>query len=456
MGLEGEIANGIIHKITTKIIKGGAMEQVAKLLEDFDLGGALVRLWVMAGDSQRLNEWEHDYDVASNDGFMRDFQEKINHNNTLSIAVMNANAIALIRAIDILLASNSARSRLLRSYKIGENHYWLFRQLADWRAKTATRGQPGSLLAWFSHHSIIPAQTTDKKIDIKLYQCDGDTAEFLMRMLKNPTASIKIWIGHFADGADVQWDKPHPIQENCRTTEVTDAKTRVDSLLKQLVRAKNAGANFIVFPEFSLDIAQRKEVRLWLKSNECPHLLYIVPGSFHELQAGTTPEKYFNTAPLFDAEGNVVFTHQKLRLFGKNRVAENVSVGRTLHVLATPIGCLTVLICKDFMDKDASVASLLQHVLVDWVLVPSFGDESTINGHQVRARELAKIVSGTNSAVANARNTAMHPDGGNLPGFGHRSQEDKSTPVPETGCIVEFLLPHCPPSTTKHKKNPYH
>ena len=37
MGLEGEIANGIIHKITTKIIKGGAMEQVAKLLKDFDL-----------------------------------------------------------------------------------------------------------------------------------------------------------------------------------------------------------------------------------------------------------------------------------------------------------------------------------------------------------------------------------------------------------------------------------
>ncbi len=265
-------------------------------------------------------------------------------------------------------------------------------------------------------------------------------------------ASIKIWIGHFADGADVRWDQPRPIKKSCRTTEVTHSPTRITSLLDQLERAKNAGANFIVFPEFALDIAQRKIVAQWLKNNECPQLLYTVPGSFHEpdaVDSGMTPPKYFNTAPLFDPEGNVIFTHQKLQLFGKDGLVENISIGNTLHVLATPVGCLTVLICKDFMDEAARVANLLQHVLVDWVLVPSFGNETTIKGHQARARKLAKVVSGTNSAVANAQNTAMNENAKFLPGFAHRSQEDKPKNVSETGEMIKFFLPNRPPNSDK-------
>ena len=176
------------------------------------------------------------------------------------------------------------------------------------------------------------------------------------------------------------------------------------------------------------------------------------PVVFMRQSLAVRPANYFNTAPLFDATGKVVFTHQKLRLFGKGRVAENVSVGKTVHVLVTPVGCLTVLICKDFMDTDASVANLLQQVLVDWVLVPSFGDERTIKGHKARARHLAKIVSGTNSAVANSRNTAMAPDADMLPGFGHRSGQDQPAFVAEAGGIVEYLLPNLPESGGQPKK----
>ena len=71
-----------------------------------------------------------------------------------------------------------------------------------------------------------------------------------------------------------------------------------------------------------------------------------------------------------------LLTHRKLRIFGGfESGAEHVDVGETLHVLVTPIGCITVLIGKDFIDAHASVESLLTEVPVDWVLVPSFGDE---------------------------------------------------------------------------------
>jgi predicted amidohydrolase len=434
------------------------MEQVASKLAEFDLEAALVRLWVLAGDHQRLNEWEHAYyqndgdDSARNDGLVRDLQNRIQGGVALSLDEMNCNALALVLAIDAVLANNRRRNRLLRRHQIDGKQYWLVRQLVDWRARTALRGQRGNLLGWFSHHTIIPAQIADEKIDVKLYQCDGETVEFFLQLLQSPAASIKIWIGHFADGADVKWDKPHPIRESCRTTQVADGEKRVASLRSQLASASQEGAHFVVFPEFSLDLAQRKAAKLWLKNNKSSQLRYVVPGSFHEPIAGSTPAKYFNTAPLLDATGRAVFTHQKLRLFGKGKVAENVSVGKTVHVLVTPVGCLTVLICKDFMDIDASVDNLLQHVLVDWVLVPSFGNDKTIDGHKARARELAIKVSGTNSAVANSLNTAMEPNGSMLPGFAHRSGQDQSTPVPETGCIVEYLLPNAPETAVQPEK----
>lgn len=433
------------------------MEQVARLLAEADLEAALVRLWILAGDGQRLVEWEHEHyryrgnDPSRIDALVRDLQNKILAGVLPTLAEMHHNALALILAIDSVLANQRRRNHLLRCHQIGGRQYWLVRQWVDWRSQTALRGQRGNLLGWFSYHTIIPAQINDDRIEVKLYQCNGEAVEFFHQLLQSPDASIKIWIGHFADGADVLWDKPRPIAESCRSTAVADGEKRLASVRHQLHCANQAGAHFVVFPEFSLDLDQREQARLWLKNNAPSQLRYVVPGSFHEPVPGSAGPTCFNTAPLFAATGKVVFTHQKLRLFGKDVVAEDVSVGKTLHVLATPIGCLTLLICKDFMDTDASVANLLQHVLVDWVLVPSFGDERTIKGHKARARTLAKIVSGTNSAVANSRNTAMEPGAGTLPGFGHRSGQDLPVLVPETGGIVEYRLPNGPTTTMRPK-----
>ena len=90
-----------------------------------------------------------------------------------------------------------------------------------------------------------------------------------------------------------------------------------------------------------------------------------------------------------------------------------------------------IFICKDFMDDGPNICNLLKHVLVDWVFVPSFGNPTTIKAHKKRAKSLAAVVSGTNSAVANTRNSAMdvpdEPVGKPIPGFGYRSQTNLGT-----------------------------
>ncbi len=415
------------------------MERVAKALTENDLGTALVRLWVLATDDVRFNRWERAHCATTCDADVANLQDMLERGVALPLATLEEKAIALILATDALLASHHGRAHLFNEFNIDGDTFWLFRQHLAWRATAAVKGQSESMLTWFQYHTIIPA-ITPEKVGVKLYPSSGAANELLWRMLENQAESLKIWIGHFADQADVTWEPPISAGKSCRTVSVSPATERENSLIAQLEAAKQAGAHFMVLPEFSLDLEQRKKVSQWLRKNNCEHLIYIVPGSFHELDTTQTPNDFFNTAPLFNAEGKVIFTHQKLRRYGKYDIAEDIALGNTLHVLATPLGCLTVLICKDFMDADARVNNLLQHVLVDWVLVPSFGDQKTIDAHQERAKNLAKVVSGTNSAVANTRNSAMDKSGAPLPGFGHSSQTKETCFIPDTGGIVEFPL----------------
>ena len=230
--------------------------------------------------------------------------------------------------------------------------------------------------------------------------------------------------------------------ENRRTTEVAPASARQQSVDATVAEAAQAGAQIIVFPEFTLDLDQRAKLVELLTRQTWPSLLMVVAGSFHEGVAG----EFFNTAPLYcAATGEALLVHRKLRLFGGfDEGAEQVSVGNSVQVLVTPVGCITVLICKDFMDKHASVESLLTEVPVDWVLVPSFGDEKTIRAHKERARDLALVKTGTHTVVAQTLNTAQPratPPTECVRGFGHAAgAREPEPPVGELGGLVQFAL----------------
>jgi hypothetical protein len=101
----------------------------------------------------------------------------------------------------------------------------------------------------------------------------------------------------------------------------------------------------------------------------------------------------------------------------------------------------------------------LAEVPVDWVWVPSYGDQTTLDLHKQRAKKLATVTIGTSCAVAQTQNTAMKKAGETqepLPGFGHEAGKKAPIDVPTTGGLVEFALDTQPapakPSRPKLKR----
>ncbi len=108
------------------------------------------------------------------------------------------------------------------------------------------------------------------------------------------------------------------------------------------------------------------------------------------------------------------------------------------------MGLLTVLICKDFLDDHPCVLTLLSDVPVEWVLVPSFGDEKTIRQHKVRAKAQALVRTGSHIALAQIFNNVDDPTRQPtecVRGFGYIGGNAAPEPqVSENGGLVVFPL----------------
>jgi hypothetical protein len=404
---------------------------------------------MLASDEQRLNGWEQNENEKTlaphRDNFLDQLQDEV----PIGLDAIQAHPLALIRALDDYLAStrpldSQSASTNRSAYVIKEDGkgYWLVPVQLAARRHAAMNRQPGRLAQWFRHHAALPARTAHG-IDVTAALSRSALHTALEKLSNQSDPKLKAWIAHFDDGADVVWDRQISPIGNWRTLSVTPHTTRQDSMLQTLSAAAQAGAQIVVFPEFTLDLQHRDQVAAYLRQNPSDIQL-VVAGAFHEPEQAADPSLAYNTAPVFTGSGSRLFVHRKLRLFGRNDVgAECAQVGNRLHVLITPIGCMTVLICKDFLDEDARVDNLLAEVPVDWVWVPSYGDETTLKGHKERARKLAKVTVGTSCAVAQTQNTAMKKKDQTqalLPGFGHPAGDAVPVDVPSSGGLVEFGL----------------
>jgi hypothetical protein len=429
------------------------VKRVAQLLdpanESFSHRRALVRLWMLASDEQRLNGWEQNENEKTLAPHRDNFLGQLQYEVPIELDAIQAHPLALIRALDDYLAmtrlpdsQSASTSRSANVIKEDGKGYWLVPVLLDARRHAAMNRQPARLARWFHHHAALPARTAHGiEVTAALSRSALHTA--LENLSNQSDPKLKAWIAHFDDGADVVWDQKISPIGNWRTLSVEPHASRQDALLQTLAAAAQAGAQVVVFPEFTLDLQHRDQVAVYLRQNPSDIQL-VVAGAFHEPEQATNPLDAYNTAPVFTGSGRRLFVHRKLRLFGRDDVgAECAQVGNSLHVLVTPIGCMTVLICKDFLDEDARVDNLLAEVPVDWVWVPSYGDETTLRGHKERARKLATVTVGTSCAVAQTQNTAMKKKGVTqdlLPGFGHPAGNATSIDVATRGGLVAFGL----------------
>ncbi len=433
------------------------MERVAQLLdsgdENFSYRRALVRLWMLASNDQALNGWEQDANETTIAPHCAVFLDQLQDEEPIRLQAIRAQPLALIRALDDYIAStrpldSQSTSARTAAYVVeeGGNGYWLVPVPLAARRKAAMNRQPARLARWFHHHAALPERTAHGiEVIVSLSRSALNAA--LEDLANLPDGKLRAWIAHFDDGADVIWDRQISPIGNWRTHSVEPHAIRRDSVLKALASAAQAGAQVVVFPEFTLDLQHRDQLAGYLRQHPSGIQL-VVAGAFHEPEQATDTSLAYNSAPVFTGSGRMLFAHRKLRLFGRNDAgAEFAAVGNRLHVLITPIGSMTILICKDFMDEDPRVDNLLAEVPVDWVWVPSYGDETTLKGHKERARRLATVTTGTSCGVAQTQNTAMKKSGETqplLPGFGHRAGERVPCDVAADGGLVEYGLAQQP------------
>lgn len=433
------------------------MKRVAWLLDPGNDGhsyrSALVRLWMLASDDLQLNRWEQRENEQTMSLQVHAFLNKLQDEKSIELQDISTHPLALIRALDDYLAStrlpdsqSTTLSQSAHVIKEDGKGYWLVPVTLAARRQAAMNRQPARLARWFHHHAALPSCTAHGiEVTCALSRSGLHTA--LTRLAAQTHEKLKVWIAHFDDGADVVWDTKSSPVGNWRAQTVQPHANRHGSMVQTLYAAEKMGAHVVVFPEFTLDLQHQNQLALHLRQNPgCIQL--VVAGAFHTPETVDGASIVYNTATVFNANGSRLFVHRKLRLFGKDDVGtEFAQVGNGLFVLTTPIGCMTVLICKDFLDEDPRVDNLLAEVPVDWVWVPSYGNETTLKCHKERAKKLATVTVGTSCAVAQTQNTAMKKNGETqplLPGFGHAAGEKAPLDVQETGGAVEFAL-NCQP-----------
>lgn len=158
------------------------------------------------------------------------------------------------------------------------------------------------------------------------------------------------------------------------------------------------GSVALVLPELAIDRHAREliEAQLagkpWLDAGDIgvaagPGL--VAAGSWHE----RGPDgRMRNRMVIYDADGLEVASYCKRLQFLLGERTEGVAPGTTQPVLATRGGLITFGICRDVCDTaEVEGGQFYRSLDVDLVLVPSLGNEATIQGHAIAAAGLAPL-----------------------------------------------------------------
>jgi len=158
--------------------------------------------------------------------------------------------------------------------------------------------------------------------------------------------------------------------------------------------AHKDGCSIAVFPELTVDQASLKsiiddlETKPWLQDEDDDVSIsgptLVVAGSWHYEDSGV----YYNIATVLDGNGECLLRHSKRLPYRESSTGrlERIAVGKELAVLVLEEGLFGFGVCLDYCHEgyDTPYGALD----VDFVLVPSCGNQTTMEGHVARAAQL--------------------------------------------------------------------
>ncbi|MGI8807604.1 MAG: nitrilase-related carbon-nitrogen hydrolase [Acidimicrobiales bacterium] len=149
--------------------------------------------------------------------------------------------------------------------------------------------------------------------------------------------------------------------------------------------AAGGKVDLVILPELALcpESVQHLQKELRVRRARYPALTAV--GLTH--QPADTGPQVVNEAVLLDGRGTELLRHRKLVAYpGTGGVkAERLRAGDSISVLATPIGNLSLLICRDLFD-DKRPEQALQLGYITWLFVPSLSPSTS--PHLTRATAL--------------------------------------------------------------------
>ena len=145
----------------------------------------------------------------------------------------------------------------------------------------------------------------------------------------------------------------------------------------------------VVFPELTISPDLRNRIERSLR-RQPPRpgrqrsIPLVIAGSWHE-PAGA---RYRNVAPILDGFGAVVARHEKTMPYDYNGSMEALQRGGAITVVVTEDALVGVAICLDFCDRGGTRHNPYAMLDVDLMLVPSFGNARTLDGHMATAQDM--------------------------------------------------------------------
>uniref|UniRef100_UPI003F4937DA hypothetical protein n=1 Tax=Ensifer adhaerens TaxID=106592 RepID=UPI003F4937DA len=156
----------------------------------------------------------------------------------------------------------------------------------------------------------------------------------------------------------------------------------------QMASARKEKHLALVWPELTIPPKIRDRIEANLRGTAFgapdtnPEL--TVAGTWHEPDDGL-PQPVSNVAVVYDKYGREALRYKKVVPYhDRGKSIEPINIGNELPVLVSDEFLVTFAICKDLCDLASNVA--YREMNVDFVLVPSMGDETCMQSHRVNAK----------------------------------------------------------------------
>ncbi|MDA9430238.1 hypothetical protein [Bradyrhizobium sp. CCBAU 51627] len=187
-----------------------------------------------------------------------------------------------------------------------------------------------------------------------------------------------------------------------------EAPSAEDAISEQIAQALKENCIAIVWPELTVSPGLRESIVKLLRDRdvadelEAPEIL--IPGTWHE----RSENGVVNRARIYDGYGEERLTYDKIAPYADDDWGtEAITAGDRICVLATEGALIGVAICLDFCDVCETPFTELD---VDVMLVPSMGNDRTMQGHQITAAQV-EVRFGTRSfVVQHPTHTAFKDD----------------------------------------------